>query len=148
MFETVNIEPILLAVFASTGFWGVVSVIIQYFMNKRSKQSEEQKKMNKMVLGLGHDRICFLGMTYVDRGYITKDEYEDLVTYLYSPYKDLGGNGTAELVINKVKQLPVTLNKETTEIAKAQVSQGEPVQIPNPMLNDYLQRRNSPMIFE
>lgn len=148
MFETVNLEPILLAVFASTGFWGLISVVVQWFINKKSKQSEDQRKMNKMVLGLGHDRICFLGMTYVDRGYITKDEYEDLVTYLYNPYKDLGGNGTAELVINKVKQLPVTLNKESVEMAKEQISQGKPVSVPAPMLNDYIQRKNTPMIFE
>lgn len=99
---------ILLAIFASSGIWSVISLIIQSKMNSRNKQNEEQSKMNKMVMGLGHDRITFLGMSYVNRGYITKDEYEDLITYLYIPYKNLGGNGTAELVIQKVQDLPMT----------------------------------------
>ena len=98
---------LLLAIFASSGLWSVVTLIIQNKLNCHNKVTEEQNKMNKMVMGLGHDRITFVGMSYVDRGYITKDEYEDLITYLYKPYKDLGGNGTAELVIEKVQSLPM-----------------------------------------
>lgn len=63
--------------------------------------------MNHMVLGLAHERIITLGMSYIDRGYVTNDEYEDLVKYLYKPYKELGGNGTAELVVDRVKNLPM-----------------------------------------
>lgn len=40
-----------------------------------------------MLKGLGHDRICYLGECYIQRGYITKDEYENLHDYLYLPYK-------------------------------------------------------------
>lgn len=45
------------------------------------------------------------------RGYITRDEYENLVDYLYIPYKGLHGNGTAEKIINEVKQLPLKESK-------------------------------------
>lgn len=60
-----------------------------------------------MLLGLAHDRIIVLGMDYVTRGYILNDEFEDLLEYLYNPYAELGGNGSAERVINEVKKLPI-----------------------------------------
>jgi hypothetical protein len=46
-------------------------------------------------------------MTYLDRGYILKDEYDDLVKYLYKPYSAFGGNGLAEKVFAEVKELPI-----------------------------------------
>ena len=110
MLSNINVETLLIALIASSGFWAVITVLLQHFLNRKDKTSEEEQKMNKLVIGLGHDRICILGMAYIERGYITKDEYEDLITYLYTPYKELGGNGTAELVIDKVKKLPVKAN--------------------------------------
>lgn len=98
---------ILLAIFASTGFWGVVLALVNHALSKKDDKDDTEEKQSSMLLGLGHDRIVFLGMQYVERGYVTKDEYEDLLTYLYHPYKELGGNGTAELVVSKVKELPI-----------------------------------------
>ena len=60
-----------------------------------------------MLLGLGHDRICKLAQDYIDRGEITRDEYENLVDYLFIPYKLLGGNGTAETMINEINKLKI-----------------------------------------
>lgn len=81
---------------ASTGFW-------TYIEHKGMSKSKE----DKMLIGLGHDRIIFLGMKYIDQGYITYDEYENLYEYLYKPYKELGGNGSAERVMNEVQKLPI-----------------------------------------
>ena len=66
-----------------------------------------------MLLGLGHDRIVYLGMQYIDRGYITQDEYENLYEYLYIPYKKLGGNGSAQRIMNEIEKLEIrkTSNK-------------------------------------
>ena len=60
-----------------------------------------------MVMGLGHDRIVALASDIIGRGYVTKDEYENLYKYLYKPYKALGGNGTAEKMIHEVNNLPM-----------------------------------------
>lgn len=60
-----------------------------------------------MLLGLGHDRIVYLGGVYVGRGYITQDEYENLHEYLFKPYERLGGNGTASRVMREVENLPL-----------------------------------------
>ena len=58
-----------------------------------------------MLLGLAHDRIVYLGTIYIERGYITNDEYENLNTYLYLPYAKMGGNGTAKRVMQAVDRL-------------------------------------------
>lgn len=87
---------VVCSVVASSGFWA-------YFQSRY-----EKKDASKLMLkGLGHDRICYLGSQYISRGWITKDEYENLVDYLYKPYKALGGNGTAEKIINDVKKLEI-----------------------------------------
>lgn len=91
---------ILSAVFASTGFWSFATIVWQKKFSKVSAES-------KMILGLGHDRIVYLGMSYIERGYITNDEYENLYNYLYLPYKALGGNGSAERIMNEVMKLEI-----------------------------------------
>lgn len=83
------------SILASSGFW-------MWLMNKASGKDAS----DKMLLGLAHDRILSLGMEYIRRGTITKDEYENLYEYLYVPYQELGGNGSAKRVMNEVDALP------------------------------------------
>lgn len=87
---------ILGTLLASAGFWTFMTTVF----DKKSART-------KMLLGLGHDRILFLGMKYVERGSITQGEYENLNKYLYEPYKKMGGNGTAERLMNEVNKLPI-----------------------------------------
>lgn len=94
------VTTICVAVFASSGFWGLLTYLVQRHNTFKSAES-------KMLEGLGHDRICSLGQEYISKGYITKDEYENLVDYLYKPYKALGGNGAAEKIVNDVEKLPI-----------------------------------------
>ena len=60
-----------------------------------------------MLVGLAHDRIIHLGMVYIERGCITQDEYENLQVYLYEPYEEMGGNGSARRVMEEVRKLPI-----------------------------------------
>jgi len=90
---------IVVAVFASAGFWSFINRLMQ---NKGEKSPERQ-----MLLGLAHDRICYLAEKYIERGWITRDEYENLHDYLYLPYKRLGGNGTADRLMEEVDRLPI-----------------------------------------
>ena len=98
---------IIVAIFASTGFWSFISSRFQAKDTKKSAENMELKKQSDMLKGLGHTYIIALGTRYIERGYITKDEYEDLHDYLYVPYKKLGGNGTAEKIMVEVDKLPV-----------------------------------------
>ena len=91
---------ILIAFVASSGFWAIVNK----FLDRKSNQS-------KMILGLGHDKIIYLCKKYIDRGYITTDEYENLHDYLYLPYRAMGGNGTAERLMKEVDSLPIRKEK-------------------------------------
>lgn len=96
-------EPWLLAaltivgsVGASSGFWA--------YLQKRDTQ---KSATTQLLLGLAHDRIIFLGMKYLDRGWITKDEYEDFIKYLWNPYSSFGGNGLAEKIMADVQKLNI-----------------------------------------
>lgn len=94
---------IFISVIACTGFWN--------YLNERRIRFEEKKNrtdpQSKMLMGLGHDRIVYLCMHYIDKGWVSNDEYEDLKKYLYKPYVALGGNGTAERLMREVDRLPI-----------------------------------------
>jgi hypothetical protein len=88
---------VIVALIASGGFWA--------FLQRRDTRRNAN---TQLLLGLAHDRIIHLGMSYIERGSITKDEYEDLEKYLWSPYSAFGGNGLAEKVMTEVKLLPMS----------------------------------------
>ena len=46
-------------------------------------------------------------MSYIERGEITRDEYENLHDYLYVPYQKMGGNGSAARVMAEVEKLKI-----------------------------------------
>lgn len=99
---------IVAATIASSGFWA-------YMMNRREKKSAK----NKILLGLAHDRIMYLASKYIERGFITPDEYENLHNYLFAPYVADGGNGAAARAMKEVDKLPIrTLNQLTKKETK------------------------------
>lgn len=101
---------IVLAALGSSGLWAFLSFIAQILVKKYEEKHGARTAADRMLLGLGHDRIIYLCSKYIDRGYITTDEYEDLNKYLYKPYRDLGGNGTAEKIMLEVEKLPLKSN--------------------------------------
>ena len=86
-------------VIASSGFWAWVQ-----------KRNEGKDSKTQLLVGLAHDRILQSGMFYINRGYITRDEYENLHDYLYAPYRKLGGNGSAKHIMELVDKLEVREN--------------------------------------
>ena len=90
------VVTVVCSVIASSGFWAWLV-----------KRSEKKDIKTKMLIGLGHDRILYLGSSYIKRGYITLDEYENLYEYLYKPYEKMGGNGSAQMIMNEVNKLPI-----------------------------------------
>lgn len=80
--------------------------LIMYFINRHDQKKGAQSKQAKMILGLGHERIMELGEKYESRGYITVEEFDDFNTYLYEPYRAMGGNGTGEEIFNRIRALP------------------------------------------
>lgn len=90
------VVTIVCAVIASSGFWAFIQ-----------RKNENKDVKSQMLIGLAHDRIIFLGMKYIERGWISQDEYENLHDYLYKPYEKLGGNGSAQKVMIEVNKLPI-----------------------------------------
>lgn len=94
------IITIVTAVLASSGLWTLIV-----------RRADRHDYHTKMLLGLAHDRILTLCTEYIERGYITADEYTSLNEYLYKPYIKLGGDGLAENAMKKVEQLQIKSEK-------------------------------------
>ena len=91
------VAGIVTSLITSQGLWAHLS-------EKWQKDSAE----SELLRGLAHTRILSLCDKYIDRGWITPEEYEDLITYLYHPYLELGGNGTVKkMVDNEINRLPI-----------------------------------------
>lgn len=105
-----TIVTIIGSVIASSGFWA----FLQYQDTKKDTVqkalAKQQKAMIDVLIGLGHDKIMYLGGKYCERGYVTHSEYENLYTYIYLPYKALGGNGSADKMIEQVNKLELREN--------------------------------------
>ena len=102
------IIAIMVSVMTSSGFWAYIL----------ARNNKNDSKID-LLKGLAHDRIVWVGKFYIERGWITYDEYDDFMKYLYNPYQALGGNGYAEMIRNEVERLPrydahrkVSFNKE------------------------------------
>lgn len=87
---------VFVSIMGSSGVWAYVA-----------KQNEKKSASTQLLLGMAHDRIVYVGKTYIHRGYLTLDEYEDFMKYLYEPYSHFGGNGLAERIVEEVRRLPV-----------------------------------------
>lgn len=87
---------VLVTLLASSGFWA-------YIMSIRNTKSAS----NQLLIGIAHDRIRTLGREYIDRGWVSPDEHENLYEYLYVPYTNMGGNGSATRIIKEVDTLPL-----------------------------------------
>lgn len=86
----------LAAVAASSGFWA--------FVNRRRSNSSLTRQL---LIGLAHDRIVCLSLKYIRRGWISQDEHENLSVFLYNPYQQMGGNGSAQRLMEEVNSLPI-----------------------------------------
>lgn len=96
-----TIVAVIIAVLSSNGLWA--------YLQSKSKATSTR---DRMLLGIGHAEIFHTAERYIQRGAITTDELEDLDKYLYKPYSELGGNGTAQAIVDKCKQLPIVSASE------------------------------------
>ena len=87
---------IIIALLASSGFWA--------FLQRKKDKTDFRKDL---LLGLAHDRMMHLCLVYIDRGWISADEYENLHTFLYKPYAEVGGNGSVSKLMKEVDKLPI-----------------------------------------
>lgn len=94
-----------LTVGGSSGFWA-------YLQHRDKKKSHT----SRLLQGLAYKEIISMGMDYIERGWITDDEYDDYRRFLYDPYKALGGNGVTERVMAEVSNLPLKQRAKYAEV--------------------------------
>ena len=95
------IITVAIAVLGSNGLWAFIQ-----------SRSTAKSARDRMILGLGHAEIFRQAEHYIRRGGITTEELEDLNKYLFKPYKEMGGNGTAETIVKKCGELPIISRTE------------------------------------
>ena len=95
------IITVAIAVLGSNGLWAFIQ-----------SRSTAKSARDRMILGLGHAEIFRVAEKYIHRNGITMSELEDLEKYLYKPYAEMGGNGTAAAVVQKCRELPFISEQE------------------------------------
>ena len=95
MTTTQVILTIITALLTSSGLWA--------FLGSRLEKNSAEREL---IVGIAHIELVFFGMQFLERGWITRDEYETLQD-LYSPYVKLGGNGSGKKIMKEIENLPI-----------------------------------------
>lgn len=93
---TETLLGIIGVIFASQGFW-------TWLMSRSNNKTAK----DRIIMGLAYAEICRRAEHYIADGEISTDDYKDFEKYLYKPYKEMGGNGTAEKLMKEVEKLPI-----------------------------------------
>ena len=91
-------NPAVTALLGGSGIWA--------WLKTRTDRNNSE---DKLLLQVARNQLVSQGRFYLDRGYITMDEYEEYETE-YDIYSRLGGNGLARRVFKQVDELPILPN--------------------------------------
>ena len=94
-----TILTIITSLLASSGLWA--------FLGSKMERNNAEREL---IVGIGHIELVFFGMQYIERGWITREEYETMQD-LYKPYVKLGGNGSGTKIMQEVEKLPIKERK-------------------------------------
>lgn len=97
---------ILVAIFASTGFWTVVNTLIQNLFTRKRNSEKTIEMLKEADIAILHDKIYRECKTALRDGEITADDYHN-IDCLVKPYFALGGNGTGKKLWEDVQDLPI-----------------------------------------
>ena len=98
-------KAIVIAIISS----GALSTLISGLFNLWQMRKKKQDGVREGIKILLYDRIKHLGKAYIERGYITAEELEDLTTMheIYHDPDGLNGNGFLDAIMRNVKSLPI-----------------------------------------
>lgn len=103
-----NLTAILLAIFASTGFWSFITNLVQQRRDRKDRNSKDITVIKSALLALLHDALYDKCTTVIMAGSVSPDDYENIKTMI-EPYEQLGGNGTVHKLWAEVDKLPTTI---------------------------------------
>ncbi len=79
---------------------------IGFIYKKINAYAVEQEAIKNGIKAILYDKIMQKCKENLEKGYITLDELED-IKHISISYKELGGNGTAKIMIERVTMLPI-----------------------------------------
>lgn len=91
-------NPIFSTLIGAPGLWALLK-----------SKTDNKDNWRKLVLSVSRNQLVAQGREYIDRGYITMDEYEEYELE-YQIYSALGGNGLARRIFELVDDLPMMPN--------------------------------------
>lgn len=89
-------SPVASALLGGSGLWAYIKSCADHNRNE-----------DELLLTLVRSHIIEQGERYLERGYILAGEYSDFYEELYAPYIELGGNGLAKHIFERVEKLPM-----------------------------------------
>lgn len=92
------VNPAVTALLGGSGIWAWAKT-----------KAEHNDNADKLLLSVSRNQLITLGRTYIERGYIKMDEYEEYERE-YQIYSTLGGNGLARRIFEQVDRLPMMPN--------------------------------------
>ena len=72
-------------------------------------REKHDSSVDKLLLQVAKNQLVSQGREYLNRGYITMDEYEEYESE-YQVYTVMGGNGLARRIFEQVDDLPMVPN--------------------------------------
>lgn len=85
---------------------GVTSIVLWILNNKKQKDTSGEKCISGLQVLL-YDRIKYLGLHHIERGYICAEDLEDLQRMHKIYHNDLNGNGYLDNIMTRVNKLPL-----------------------------------------
>lgn len=92
---------VVLAILGSSAVASLVSGVFSIWNSRQKKENGVEEGVRILL----YDRIKHLGISYTERGYVTSDEYEDLVKMHAVYHNSLNGNGFLDDIMNQVRNL-------------------------------------------
>lgn len=86
---------------------GVVNTIVTAIINYFTRKQESNSAVNKASRLLMKTQLRDLCQRYIDQGWIYADELDDIISMHSIYHNDLKGNGFLDVMMAKVKALPV-----------------------------------------
>ena len=85
---------------------GIFSIVL-WKMNRKATKEDKADDTKVALRILLYDRIKHLGRDYIERGYISSEDLEDIITMHRVYHDNLNGNGFLDSVMAQVKNLPI-----------------------------------------
>lgn len=88
-------NPLITTVLSGPGIWA--------WAKTRAQRNDSE---GNLLLRVTKNQLVSQGREYLNRGYVTMDEYEEYESE-YKLYLELGGNGLARRIFEQVDDLPM-----------------------------------------